>query len=452
MQFRPFILTLFFLLVFYPVSSLASTWAKSYGDSNYDQANSIQQTSDGGYIVAGFTYHDGSSDCWILKLDANGNVTWQKTYGGTGISNATSIQVTSDGGYIVAGYTYPSGAVSSDCWVLKLDPDGNVTWQKTYGGSGSNLANSIQQTSDGGYIVAGDTYAFGAGLSDYWVLKLDADGNVTWQKTYGRPGVDQAKSIQVTSDGGYILAGHTYDSSNDYLILKLDADGNVAWQKTYSGLSVELAASIQVTSDGGYILAGYTGAYSVLKLDANGNVTWQKTYGGSKIYRATSIQQTSDGGYIVAGFINSYGDGYDDYLILKLDADGNVTWQKTYGDSNYDIANSIQQTSDGGYIVAGYTKGTDHSDFWVLKLDANGSISGCGLIGDIAVVSGNTSLIPEVGTAVAADTSITPQTSSAVPQNTSATTAEQCFYEVPGSNDESTPFPWELFYPAFIKK
>ncbi|MHA2635190.1 MAG: InlB B-repeat-containing protein [bacterium JZ-2024 1] len=159
---------------------LIKVWARTYGWADGDWAGFIQQTSDGGYIVAGDTYSfgAGSRDIWVLKLDANGNVLWQKTYGGANWDGADSIQQTSDGGYIVAGSTYSFGAGYRDIWVLKLDANGNVLWQKTYGGGNWDRAYSIQQTSDGGYIVAGDTYSFGAGSSDIWVLKLDANGNI----------------------------------------------------------------------------------------------------------------------------------------------------------------------------------------------------------------------------------------------------------------------------------
>ncbi|MHA2612326.1 MAG: InlB B-repeat-containing protein, partial [bacterium JZ-2024 1] len=369
-------------------------WARTYWGARRDVARSIQQTSDGGYIVAGYTRSvgAGSGDIWVLKLDADGNVLWQKTYGGTDSDGASSIQQTSDGGYIVAGYTYSFGAGRYDIWVLKLDADGNVLWQKTYGGANWDEAYSIQQTSDGGYIVAGDTWSFVAAwndVSDFWVLKLDENGNVVWQKTYGGVKEDRAYSIQQTSDGGYIVAGETYSFGAgdwDIWVLKLNANGDVVWQRTYGWARLDWARSIQQTSDGGYIVAGMTDSFGagswdiwVLKLDANGNVLWQKTYGGANWDEAYSIQQTSDGGYIVAGKTYSFGAGYTDIWVLKLDADGNVLWQKTYGGEYNEGAYSIQQTSDGGYIVAGDTKsfGAAEENFWVLKLDANGNISGC---------------------------------------------------------------------------
>ncbi|HHT9155282.1 MAG TPA: hypothetical protein ACFYD5_05660, partial [Candidatus Tripitaka sp. YC43] len=228
-----------------------------------DWANSIQQTSDGGYIVAGSTgsFGAGKKDAWVLKLGPDGLVEWQKTYGGVRGEGAESIQQTSDGGFIVAGNTDSFGAGKEDFWVLKLRPDGLVEWQKTYGGDGADWANSIQQTSDGGYIVAGYTGSFGAGEDDIWVLKLRADGAVEWQKTYGGGGIDWGLSIHETNGEGYVVAGWT-DSFGaggfDIWVLKLKTDGIVEWQKTYGGDYEDCPISIRKTYDGGYIMAGYT--------------------------------------------------------------------------------------------------------------------------------------------------------------------------------------------------
>jgi len=313
-------------------------------------------------------------------------------------------------------------------------------WAKTYGGSGGDFASSIQQTTDGGYIVAGSTYSFGASYDyfDFWVLKLDSNGNVTWQKTYGGSGDDVATSIQQTTDGGYIVAGLT-DSfgvagyeNDDFWVLKLDSNGNITWQKTYGGSDYDYAYSIQQTTDGGYIVAGSTGSFGadygdswVLKLDSNGNVTWQKTYGGSGDDVASSIQQTTDGGYIVAGSTDSFGAGGSDAWVLKLGSNGNVTWQKTYGGSGDDVATSIQQTTDGGYIVAGSTDsfgagGYDY-DFWVLKLDSSGEISGCDTIKtsnapvrNTSVTPGNSSIVGITSNAIIGSTNIQPKVTSAV--------------------------------------
>jgi len=366
---------------------LGSVWQKVYGGSLWDEAYSIQQTTDGGYIVAGHTesFGAGGYDVYILKLDKNGNRVWQKTYGGKYNDGAYSIQQTTDGGYIVAGYTTSFGAGGYDVYILKLDKDGNKVWEKTYGGEDEDVAWSIQQTTDGGYIVAGKTDSFGSGDFDIYILKLDKDGNRVWGKTYGGEGDDEAYSIQQTTDGGYIVAGETESFGADWsdvYILKLDKDGNKIWEKTYGEEYDEKAYSIQQTTDGGYIVAGWTesfgaGRYDVyiLKLDKNGNKVWEKTYGGSRRDEARFIQQTTDGGYIVAGYTESFGAGKYDAYILKLDKNGNRVWEKTYGGEDYDEALSIQQTTDGGYIVAGYTEsfGAGKYDAYILKLDKDGN-------------------------------------------------------------------------------
>jgi uncharacterized delta-60 repeat protein len=412
-------------------------WAKTYGGTDYDYAYSIYQTSDGGYIVAGITYSFGAGgwDFWVLKLNSDGAVAWQKSYGGVNHDYAYSIQQTIDGGYIVAGLTYSSGAGNDDSWVLKLTSDGSVSWQKTYGGTSYEETDSIQQTSDGGYIVAGRTKSFGAGGWDIWVLKLNSDGTVAWQKRYGGVNDDGEYliAIQQTSDGGYIVAGYT-DSfgagGGDIWVLKLNSNGSVSWQKTYGGTSLDFAWSIQQTSDGGYIVAGRAGSFGagsndfwVLKLNSNGTVLWQKTYGGPNDEFANSIQQTSDGGYIVAGLTQSFGAGGSDLWVLKLNSDGTVCWQKTYGGTSGDIANSIYQTSDGRYVVAGHTNsfGAGLTDFWVLKLNSDGTIpfnpaSGAQMI-DTSVVPANTS-------ATVTNTAVTGVNTSATVTNTSATVTD----------------------------
>jgi len=412
-------------------------WAITCGGSYSDIIYSIQQTADGGYIMAGATgsFGAGAEDFWVLKLNADGSVAWQKTYGGNSMEYAYSIRETADGGYIAAGGTGSFGAGDRDIWVLKLKADGSVAWQKTYGGSSKEWAYSIEQTADGGYIVAGYTYSFGAGDGDIWALKLNADGSVAWQKTYGGSNYEYAHSVRQTADGGYILAGHIYSfgaGEGDIWVLKLNADGSVAWQKTYGGSSMEWASSIQQTADGGYVLAGHTysfgaGAWDswVLKLKVNGNIAWQKTYGGSDYEHAYCIQQTADGGYIMAGSTGSPGTGSCDSWVLKLNVDGSVAWQKTCGASHYEVAYCVQQTADGGYIMGGhtYSSGVGHleyPDIWVSRRNSYGEIPG-------RVASGTTNATvsdtPAVGrdanaaiansSAIISDTNISPLDSSA---------------------------------------
>jgi len=367
--------------------STQAVWQKTFGGIADDEAMSIQQTTDGGYIVAGYTFSFGAggSDVYVIKLDENGNKVWEKTYGGSGDDYAFSIQQTTDGGYIVAGYTSSFGEGNYDFYIIKLDANGNKLWEKTFGGSYNDKAYSIQQTTDGGYIVAGSTISFGEGGSDVYVIKLDKNGDKVWEKTFGGIADDEAKSIQQTTDGGYIVAGYTFsfgEGGSDVYVIKLDENGNESWEKTFGGNGWDEASFIQQTNDEGYIVAGYTFSFGegwddvyVIKLDKNGNKVWDKTYGGGNGDRANSIQQTKDGGYIVAGMTSSLGAGNYDFYIIKLDANGNKLWEKTFGGSKYDPAWSIQQTNDGGYIVAGSTIsfGAGGSDIYVIKLDENGN-------------------------------------------------------------------------------
>jgi len=275
---------------------------------------------------------------------AHAQVRFAKTYWGWNFDKAYSVQQTSDGGYIVAGYTRSFGAGWDDIILIKTAANGNIQWARTYGGIGDDRAYSVQQTSDGGYIVAGVTNSFGAGSWDIFLIKTDASGNIQWAKTYGGTGDDRAYSVQQTSDGGYIVAGVTNSfgaGSWDIFLIKTDASGNIQWAKTYDGGIDDDVSSIQQTSDGGYIVAGVTNSFGagyidifLIKTAANGNIQWAKTYGGTYDDYAHSVQQTSDGGYIVAGVTNSFGAGYIDIFLIKTDANGNIGSCEIVGNAN----------------------------------------------------------------------------------------------------------------------
>ena len=347
-------------------------WQKCLGGTNAEEANSIQQTSDGGYIVAGNTlsndgdvsgYH-GYSDFWVVKLNSAGNLQWQRTLGGSSLDFAYAVQQTNDGGFIVAGFTESTdGDVlgnhgDKDVWLVKLSAIGTIEWQKCLGGSGWDEASSVRQTSDGGYVVAGQTSSSDGdvtgyhGTIDFWVVKLSGIGIIEWEKALGGSLYDIAYSVKQTPDGGYIVAGES-DSNNG------DASGLIG------------------SSD-----------FWVVKLSPAGVVEWQKMLGSTSLDRANEICPTNDGGYIVTGLIswgngdvNVHHGGFD-YWVVKLNPLGEIQWEKTLGGSNQDYARSVQQTRDGGYVIAGYTPSTDGDvvgndggiDVWVVKLTEGGAI------------------------------------------------------------------------------
>jgi len=347
------------------------TWNRSFGGSAVDRAYSLIQTTDGGYAVAGFTksYGAGGADFWLIKLDRQGNKVWDKTFGGSAVDEAYSLIQTTDGGYAVAGRTVSYGAGNYDFWVIKLDSRGNKLWDKTFGGSKYEWAYSLIQTTDGGYAVAGYTESYGAGNHDFWVIKLDSRGNKLWDKTFGGSKSDEAEALIQTTDGGYAVAGVTdycyaevevtnvavYVRYGDFWVIKLDSRGNKVWDRTFGGSRYDKAYSLIQTTDGGYAVAGVTKSYGaggedfwVIKLDSRGNKLWDKTFGGSKFDKAYSLIQTTDGGYAVAGVTYSYpGAGDDDFWVIKLDSKGNEVWNKTFGGGKYDKVNSLIQTNDG---------------------------------------------------------------------------------------------------------
>lgn len=421
--------------------------ANTYGGSGYDWAYSIEQTTDGGYIFCGpGTLGAGGYDYWVVKLDASGTVTWQKTYGGSSDDIPNAMQQTADGGYIVAGRTQSFGAGGFDFWVVKLTSSGTVTWQKTYGGKGDDLAYSVRQTPDGGYIVAGAMSSTGSSGLDYWVLKLDSSGTILWQQTYGGSSTDMAYASHPTEDGGLVVAGGAMSfgaGGYDFWILKLNAAGNVVWQRAFGGTLDDIAFSIDETSDGGYLMAGFTVSFGagsndfwILKLDSGGLIEWQKTYGGTALDWAFAARQTPEGGYIAAGRTDSFGGGGADVWVLKLDSSGNPAWQKTFGGGSLDYAYSVWRAQDGSFIVGGVTGsfGAGSYDAAVLKLD-----SSC-LLGGTCPAMSNTSVVPATPSPTVQNTictqkstSISPATPTASPSNSTAAKAVQCTYaNLPG--------------------
>jgi hypothetical protein len=356
-------------------------WSQTFGGSSHDQGNSVAQTADGGYIITGYTssYGAGLNDVYLIKTDASGNEEWYQTFGGTEQDYGNSVAQTDDGGYIITGYTF-SFASYCDVWLIKTDSNGNEEWSQTFGGSGANYGYSVAQTSDGGYIVAATTSAYGAGSYDAWLIKTDADGIQEWGSTFGTTDDDYGRFAIQTSDGGYVITGYTFsygDGSANAWLVKTDASGDEEWNEIYGGASGDYSESVAQTSDGGYVIAGNsysyggTGEVYLVKTDASGGEQWYQTFGGEYASDAGhSVAVAPDGGYIVAGTTYSYGPGYGKMWLVKTDASGNEEWTEYFGGSNYEDGMSVAVTTDGGYIVTGDTGsyGAGGSDVWLVKV------------------------------------------------------------------------------------
>ena len=415
------------ILFLFTVNCLAQAptiqWQKTFGGTGTDYGNSFIQTTDGGYIFTGNTFssngdvtlNNGASDTWVVKTDAIGTILWQKTYGGSNNDLANSIKQTTDGGYILAGLSNSTnGDVTAnygdnDFWVLKIDSNGTKQWDKSFGGSSNDFAFDIKQTSDGGYIVSGTSSSndFNSinnhGDYDALVVKLDSSGNLSWQKSYGGSDMDQGGYAEQTSDGGYIMTLFTRSINGnvtnnhggfDAWVVKTDANGNIIWQKTYGGTFTDSLNKVQFTPDGGYLFLGATNSNNgditiahgnddiwVVKTDAVGNILWQKTFGGSNADNSTEIKPTNDG-YIIGGSTKStdfdvtLNRGLFDYWLFKINNTGDLIWQKTFGGSGNDNLTDFILTNDNGFVLLGRSNSSDYdvtsnhgeTDFWVVKL------------------------------------------------------------------------------------
>ncbi len=343
------------------VGAASTMWSQTYGGADYESAESVTQTSDGGYAIAGSTnsFGAGQSDFWLVKVDSVGKMEWNRTYGGAGMDVAESVIQTIDGGYALAGRT------ATNAWFVKTDSGGNMLWNHTYKGTETSHAESVVQTSDGGYALAGDTnFTPGGASSHVWLIKTDSAGNIQWNKTLGG---GQANSLVQTSDGGYALGGYVGSNLPNFLLVKTDSAGDIQWSKNIGGEGKDIAFSVVQASDGGYALAGWTYSFGgsgsniwLVKTDVLGNVEWNKTYG---VGSAWSMVRTSDGGYALAGT-----------KLVKTDSAGNMEWDQTIGGTQ-DQAYSLIQSSDGGYVLAGVTSiDAGYSDLWLVKRDEYGVV------------------------------------------------------------------------------
>jgi gliding motility-associated-like protein len=391
-------------------------WQKCFGGPYCDDGESITPTSDGGYIMTGFTYGPGGDvsgyhgntevgDYWVFKINSTGTIQWQVCLGGTDFDGGSVVLQTSDGGYLVGGQsnTPPgNGNVTSanhggtDFWVVKLSGTGAIQWQNSYGGELNEYLYAMQPTPDGGYILAGSTQSVGGQVSgnhggqDYWVVKINGTGTLQWQKCLGGSSDDFAYGVAVCADGTIIVDGYTtssdgnvtgYHGAEDMWVVKLDANGNLLWQHCLGGSQQDVGWAVVATPDGGCVAAGYTQSadgdvvgnhgvgdmWAVSLSSSTGAIRWQGCYGGSSNEFAYNMAATADGGYLLVGSTNS-NDGevtcynpesYQMGWVIKINGSGILQWEETLGGDYHDEEHSVQPTADGGAIVGGYTGSPD---------------------------------------------------------------------------------------------
>ena len=381
----------FILIAFLTVSSSSSQppeieWSQIYGGDSSDVAYSVLHTIEGGYIFAGHSNSYGNgNDYYLVKTDSLGYIDWCHLYGGANNDEAYSLKQTSDGGYILVGNTLSFG---DGIYLVKTDNHGDTLWTRTYVGTYIISARSGQQTSDGGYIVAGYIRPSSGALREMYLMKTDSIGDTLWTRAYGGTDHRGAYDIQQTTDDGYIIVGcnpfYGGVERNIYLV-RIDSLGDTLWTRTYGGNGEQYALSVQQTNDGGYIIAGtieyLVADIYVIKTDSLGDTLWTRNYGGTNGETASAIRQTPDEGYIIAGGTTSFGEVNGDLYLVKIDALGDTIWTLVYGGPDYDVVTSMDLTNDGGYIIAGYIWDWDYpSDAWLLKTGPDTAVSGAPVI------------------------------------------------------------------------
>lgn len=420
-----------FLSLFISFSALAQTplieWEKSFGGTDFDIPTSSFRTSDNGYIITGTSNSDdgdltvnyGSNDYWVIKISSEGNLEWQKSLGGSNGETSYDVIQTKDSGYIISGFSRSNdNDVSSnnggeDIWIVKLDSTGNIEWEKSYGGTLNENGESIVNTKDGGFIIAGNSTSNNGDVSnnygdvDVWVLKISNIGLIEWEKNYGGTGLDTGEEIFELNDGSFIVGGSTSSNDTDvsfnhggmdFWLIKINNEGVLLWEKTFGGSLDESLGSINLTYDGGYILTGFSfstdgdlsnnyGAQDlwVVKLSSSGNIEWQKSYGGSFTDFGSKILQAPNGEYFVGGYTASndndidFNNGGWDYWLIKLSNTGSLIWSKCYGGSDNDFLVDFTITFDNSISLCGRTDSEDGdvsennggADYWIVKLEPN---------------------------------------------------------------------------------
>jgi len=359
------------------------SWQRYYGDTTHGREHdgfSVEQTTDGGYVAAGEEDLSPALDynIYLVKTDVNGDTLWTRTYGGSGDEGARAVCQTTDGGYVVVGQTNSWGAGGRDIYLVKTDVNGDTLWTRTYGGTGNDWGFSVEQTTDGGYIIAGEKNTNFA-----YLVKTDVNGDTLWTHTYGD---GRGTAVHQTTDGGYLMAGVAWVGGREraYLV-KTDGDGDTLWTRTYVNdtLNWVYVTSMQLTSDGGCIMAAglwpsesQNQRFYLLKANSSGTIVWTRTYGDSSGKDEFNyVQKTTDGGYVVAGTIRPTPEGACSLYVFKTDASGDSLWARIYGGMGISSGSAVEQTRDGGYIIGGMTIGEGYSYLYLVKTDASGQVA-----------------------------------------------------------------------------
>jgi hypothetical protein len=426
-----FLLFFFFILPVFSFGQapLPITWQHSMGGSLDDIAYDVIETSQHGFVMAGGStssdgdllkvtdaLHGGNYDYWIAALDASSGFEWKKHLGGTGSDLASSVVELPEGGYIIGGSSnsfdvdVTGNHGDFDFWILKIVSPGVVEWSKSIGGSLYDDFGSLHLTTDGGIIMCGGSQSNdfdvsgNHGSSDFWLVKTDLNGNIQWQKCYGGSGYEKATDVKQCADGGYILVGFSESTDGDVTVnhgdydcwvVKTDASGNIQWQQSYGGSNYDDAHSVVQLSNGDFIVCGYTSSNDVnvsgnhgdedawmIRLDGTGNLVWSKCLGGTKTDECSSVSAVGDSSLLFSCYSKS-GDGdvgtnYGlwDYWLVETDLSGTIKWQQNYGGSLNDVCYAAKPTSDEGIILTGYSESGDHDvsgnhgkrDYWAVKL------------------------------------------------------------------------------------
>jgi PKD repeat protein/predicted secreted protein len=379
---------LVFILLLVPFASakgpvVVERWNQTYGGPEDDIGQYFYQITDQGFLILAYTnsYGSGGTDAWIIRTDASGNELSNRTYGGLKNDSFRVAKQMGNGDWLLSGLTDSYGAGKLDAWLMRTDEPGNEKWNKTYGGTGNDQARGLTIPDNNSILLTGWTNSFGAGQMDAWLIRTYANGTLNWSKTIGGPLDEKLRSISKTTDGGYILCGETNSrgfGDSDGWLVKTDGNGNELWNRTFGGPGYDMFYTMNRTNDDGYAITGSTNSFGnggndtwLFRVDSNGNELWNRTFGGPFDDIGHRVKQGEDGGYIIAGWTDSSGTGNFDFWLLKTDTNGSMIWNAKSGGISDDKSRDIIETSDGNYAIIGYTTshGAGKKDVWFIKLD-----------------------------------------------------------------------------------